>query len=400
MGPLTVQGGSALRPELNERLTRVGKGTPAGQLLRRFWMPVAASGELTEAKAKVRVRIMGEDLLLFRDGSGRLGLVEEQCPHRSASLFYGFIEDDGVRCAYHGWKFDCSGACIDQPFEEADGPLKDESGTTSYPVQELSGLIWAYLGPQPQPLLPKWDVLIREDGQRAVEILPVLNCNWLQVMENSVDPCHTYYLHAHTLAMKGRGSEGAYYYRPIERLDFAIVENDNWCGVVKQRTYGGDEGEQELGHPVIFPNILLSPQRDYLMMHIRLPIDDTHTKIFRVQFKPNESGKPEAQPDSLPLRQIDSYRGSDGEYHLDTFNSQDAMAWETQGAVTDRSRELLGHSDRGVVLYRRLLRKQIDAVEAGNEPLGVIRDPARAEGIKIEVSSGQARMAKARQMAK
>lgn len=388
-----------MTPDLNERLTRVGKGTPAGELLRRYWMPVAAAAELTEDTPKLRVRIMGEDLVLFRDGEGRPGLVNEQCPHRSASLYYGFIEKDGIRCPYHGWKFDCSGTCIEQPFEPTEKSLKTEATTTAYPVQEFAGLFYAYLGPAPAPSLPKWDVLLREDGARVIEILPVLNCNWLQVMENSVDPCHTYYLHAHTLAMKGKAERAAYYYRPIEGLNFETVEKENWCGVIKQRTYGGEEGEQEAGHPVIFPNTLLSPQRDILMMHIRLPVDDTHTKVFRVQFKPNETGEPESQPEIPPLFVHPSFRGEDGEYHLDSFNSQDAMAWETQGAVTDRSRELLGHTDRGIALFRRLLRQQIDTVEKGGEPKGIIRDPALAERIEIQVSTGQARMAKQRAMA-
>ncbi len=383
-----------MTPELNERLTRVGKGTPAGELLRRYWMPVAAVAELSGDTAKLRVRALGEDLVLFQNSAGALGLVREQCPHRSASLYYGFVEADGLRCPYHGWKFDGTGACIEQPFEQSDNTLKDEASTQGYPVQQFAGLVYAYLGPAPAPLLPKWDVLLREDGTRRVEILPVLNCNWLQVMENSVDPCHTYYLHAHTLAMKGRAERAAYYYRPIEGLHFETVEKVNWCGVIKKRTYGGEQGEQELGHPLIFPNTLLSPQRDILMMHIRLPIDDTHTKVFRVQFKPNETGEPEPQPDIPPLFVHPSFRGEDGEYHLDSFNSQDAMAWETQGKITDRSRELLGHTDRGIALYRRLLRQQIDTVEKGGEPKGIIRDPALAERIDIQISTGQARMAK------
>jgi len=383
-----------MTPELNERLTRVGKGTPAGELLRRYWMPVAPSAELTTAAPKKRIRVLGEDLVLFRDGQGRPGLVEEQCPHRSASLYYGFVEDDGLRCAYHGWKFDCAGRCVDQPFEPENGRLKDKVQAQAYPLQEFCGLIFAYLGPLPAPLLPDWDILRREDGDRLIDMLPVLNCNWLQIMENSVDPSHTYYLHAHTLATKGRAERGAYYYRPIKNLNFEVVKTPTWGGVIKQRVYGGDQAEEERGHPVIFPNMLLSPQRQHLVMHIRTPIDDTHTRIFRVQFTPNDNGRPQPQPAEVPVRYQDSFRNEDGEYHLDTFASQDAMAWETQGQVTDRERETLGSSDRGIVMYRRLLREQIDALAEGKEPIGVIRDPALNNRIKIEVSTGQARMAK------
>ncbi len=115
-----------LKPSENERLTQVGPGTPAGELLRRYWHPIAAAGEVTAEQPKRRVRVLGEDLVLFRDGAGRLGLLEEHCPHRSASLYYGFIEEDGLRCAYHGWKFDCEGACLEMPFEPDDLPLRSK----------------------------------------------------------------------------------------------------------------------------------------------------------------------------------------------------------------------------------------------------------------------------------
>jgi 5,5'-dehydrodivanillate O-demethylase oxygenase subunit len=272
--------------------------------------------------------------------------------------------------------------------------LKEKVKATAYPLQEFCGLIYAYMGPSPVPLLPDWEVMRRDDGKRLIEVLPVLNCNWLQIMENSVDPCHTYYLHAHTLAMKGRADRGAYYYRPIRNLNFEIVKTPTWGGVTKQRIYGGDQAEEERGHPVIFPNMLLSPQREHLVMHIRVPIDDTHTRIFRVQFTPNEDGRPEPQPEQVPVKYQDSFRNEDGEFHLDTFSSQDAMAWETQGPITDRERETLGSSDRGIVMYRRLLREQIDAMAEGKEPIGIIRDPSLNRRIKIEVSTGQARMAR------
>ncbi|MEE8516891.1 MAG: Rieske 2Fe-2S domain-containing protein [Alphaproteobacteria bacterium] len=387
-----------LSKEVNERLTRVGAGTPAGELLRRYWHPVAVEGEISEDKPIKRVRALGEDLVLFRDGRGRLGLLEEHCCHRSASLAYGFVEEDGLRCPYHGWKYDRTGRCLEQPFEPDDSPLKDQVRQIAYKVEVLGGLIFAYMGPDPAPLLPNWDQLLRDDGVRTVFILPRLNCNWLQVMENSVDPTHTYYLHAHTLVLKGKGDKGAYYYRPIEEVNFEIVKQDAWCGVTKQRIYGGEDGERELGHPVIFPTFLLSPQREHIVMHMRLPVDDTHTQIFRYQFTPTEDGSAVAQPDIVPHEYVPPVKNEDGEYHMDTFGSHDAMAWETQGEITNRSREHLGTADKGIALYRRLLSEQIKAVEEGGDPHGVIRDAAINKRIRIEVSSGQARVA--RKMAK
>lgn len=280
------------------------------------------------------------------------------------------------------------------PFEPADTPLKAHARQRSYPVQLLGGMVWAYMGPAPAPELPPWDQLVRDDGVRRIFVLPVINCNWVQIMENSCDPCHTYYLHAHTLVLKGKGGSGAYYYRPIKDMNFEIIEEPNWVGVRKQRIYGGEAAEVEDGHPVIFPNYLLSPQREHLVMHMRLPVDDTHTKIFRYQFTPTEDGHSVPQPDLVPMEIVPSLRGPDGQYHMDTFASHDAMAWETQGAITDRARENLGVSDAGIALYRRLLREQIKRVQDGQDPRGLIRDPKLNTSIQIDVSKGQARVAR------
>lgn len=382
-----------LSHEVNETITQVGVDTPAGEMLRRYWHPIAAEAEISAEKPKLRVRALGEDLVLFRKTTGELGLVEEQCVHRSASLYYGFVEEDGLRCPYHGWKYDCSGACIEQPFEE-NKSLKERIRQPAYPVQVLGGMVWAYMGPLPAPLLPQWDQLLRDDGDRRVFVLPTLECNWVQVMENSCDPCHTYYLHAHTLALKGKGKGGSYYYRPIEKMNFEIIDEPNWMGVSKQRIYGGDQAEEEDGHPVIFPNYLLSPQREHLVMHMRLPVDDTHTKIFRYQFTPTEDGSTRPQPNIVPVEYVPSLRGPDGEYHMDSFGSHDAMAWETQGAITDRARENLSSSDAGIALYRKLLREQIQRVQDGEDPRGLIRDPKLNVNIRISVSTGQARLAR------
>ncbi|MEE8517282.1 MAG: aromatic ring-hydroxylating dioxygenase subunit alpha [Alphaproteobacteria bacterium] len=377
-----------LSDEMNERLTRVGPGTPGGEMLRRYWHPIAVASELTAETPKKRVRVLGEDLLLFRDGQGRVGLIEEQCCHRSASLFYGFIEDDGIRCTYHGWKYDCEGRCIEQPFEPAASPLKDEVGQISYPIEILSGLVFAYLGPKPAPLLPRWSALVRTDVERTIHVLHELECNWLQTMENSVDPTHTYYLHAHNMNLRN-SEEAVFHDRKIKGIDFKVVNEKTWGGIIKKRVYGDVELDDNEGHPVIFPNILLLPPHPNIMMHFRLPVDDTHTQIFRCQFTPSVDGS-EVIQDEITVKYTPSTKGDDGEYHLSTFGSQDAMAWETQGAITDRGREHLGTADRGIVLYRRMLREQIDAVEKGKDPVGTIRDPALNISIEIDLSPQQA----------
>src|SRR4029434_2054456 len=187
---VTKQEWTMLTREENEMLTQVGRGTPAGEMLRRYWMPIACAGELADEKPIRATRILGEDLVVFRDKKGRYGAVGEQCPHRKASLAFGRVDEEGIRCPYHGWNFDCTGKCLEQPAEPLEGGFKDKIKHTAYPVEKLGGLLWAYLGPEPRPLLPRWDVLAWEYGKRWVEKHEMYRCNWLQPMENSGSPSH------------------------------------------------------------------------------------------------------------------------------------------------------------------------------------------------------------------
>jgi 5,5'-dehydrodivanillate O-demethylase len=371
-----------LTQEENELFTRIGRGTPAGQLLRHYWHVVAAASELTEKKPKKRVRVLGEDLVLFRDGRGQYGLVAEHCSHRGASLYYGFVEEDGIRCAYHGWKYDACGKCLEQPFESPEAGFKEKISHPAYPVEKLAGLLFAYMGlPEKRPLLPKWDILTRQDGVRKLEIYQILRCNWLQAMENSVDPVHTYYLHAHTLRMRGN-NQGAYYYRPLSKLDFELVVHPAWAGIQKQRIFAGEEGRVEAPHPLIFPNMLLVPATNSYNMHFRTPVDDSNTQIFHVSFRPSKDGGAVEQPEDPPAEFV-STKNKDGEFHMENFPSQDQMAWETQGAIANRPNEHLGESDRGIIIFRKLLRDQIRAVQNGADPQGINRDPDKDEVIRL-----------------
>ncbi|HEY2990170.1 MAG TPA: Rieske 2Fe-2S domain-containing protein [Candidatus Binatia bacterium] len=368
--------------EENDLLTGVGPGTPGGQLLRRYWHVIAAASELTPQKAKKKIRVLGEDLVLYRDRSGAYGLVAEHCAHRGASLYYGFVEDDGIRCAYHGWKYDACGNCLEQPFETPEVAYKEEIRHPAYPVEKLAGLLFTYLGPpEKKPLLPKWDILTRRDGVRRLEIYQVLRCNWLQAMENSVDPVHTYYLHAHTLRLRGT-SQGQYYYRPLSKLDFELEVHSAWAGIQKRRVFAGDAGRVEAPHPLIFPNMLLVPATNSYNMHFRTPIDDTHTQIFHVRFNPTQDGSAVEQPENPPAEFVRT-KNEAGEFHMENFPSQDQMAWETQGPIANRPNEHLGESDRGIIIFRKFLRDQLRAVQNGGDPLGINRDPAKDEVIRL-----------------
>ena len=364
--------------ETNERMTRVGPGTPGGEMLRRFWQPLCPAGEITPENPKKRVRIMNEDLLVFRDGEGRLACVDEHCKHRGVSLYYGFIESNGVRCPYHGWHYGNDGRCLEQPFERADSNFKNEIKLKSYPVQELGGLIFAYMGPDPQnaPLLPRWDVLVREDGKRDIRVFPVHHCNWVQVQENTADSTHTYYLHGIMDQRMGTNHPfAAYYRRPIVRTEFKPCE---W-GLDKVVEYGGPMPEVEIRPPLIFPNILRIPNGPTEVMHWRVPIDDRSTRVLFVCFTPSKDPavrSPEGAP--VPFVYDPEMKTPDGEYKLDSFFSQDQMALETVGEIYDRTQENLGVSDRGIVLYRKMLLDQIKRVENGQEPsVGVVRDAER-----------------------
>ena len=374
-----------LTKQENERLTRVGPGTPGGELLRRYWQPLFAASELTDKTPRKRLKVMGEDLLVFKNPEGGYSCIEEYCRHRRASLYYGFLEEDGIRCCYHGWKYDWTGQCVEQPFEPKGSKLKDEVRLKSYPVRKLGGLLFTYMGPDATkaPLLPRWDSLVREDGQRFIQMLPIHRCNWVQTQENTVDSVHTYYLHGHMNDVLGLKLDGAEFYkRPIEKYDWSNCE---W-GVTKTLWYGGDKPETEIRPPLIFPNILRIPQGPIQAIHWRVPIDDVTTRIIWLGFLPKEfGGKPMKETDDGPFEYLPDQRLPNGDYKMDGFYVQDQAVWETQGAVADRTLEVLGTTDRGIVLFRQMLDEQIALVEQGKEPtVAVVRDPAKNKIIAFE----------------
>jgi 5,5'-dehydrodivanillate O-demethylase len=374
--------------EENELLTQVGPGTPAGELLRRYWYPVAVAAELSVEKPVKAIKILGEELAIFRlpvdqqnDKKICYGLVGRQCPHRSASLAYGRVEPDGIRCVYHGWKFDVEGRCLEQPAEPPGSSFKERIRHKAYPVQKLAGLLFAYMGPSPAPLLPRYDVYAREDGKRwLVEHGSLLRCNWLQAMENSVDPAHLFWLHRGT----GHLSHMEHY---SEKDEFIPFEHGIW----KRRTTPGKtpgSPEEIDQHPLVFPNILRNVVRGgesgfVHVMQIRVPVDDTNTRLFRVCFTPTETDR--SSPDDDPPLRHEPLRTPDGEYDLKRVAAQDMMAWETQGPVTNRTQEHLGASDEGIIMFRKLLREQIELVQRGGEPLGVVRDPEKNRIIHFNV---------------
>ncbi|WP_298236433.1 aromatic ring-hydroxylating dioxygenase subunit alpha [uncultured Azohydromonas sp.] len=359
-----------LSAEKNRRLTEVGPGTPMGELLRRYWHPVAGIDELERHPVKA-VRLMGEDLVLFKDAEGAYGLVDRHCAHRRADLSYGFVEPGGLRCNYHGWQFDVQGRCVHQPFEEAADPqarAKCKVRLKAYRVQPLAGMLWAYMGPEPAPLLPDWEAFSWANGFVQV-VFSEVPCNWLQAQENSIDPVHFEWMHANW----GRRLRGAGGHAPRHlRLGFEEFE----FGFTYRRI-SEDTDEQ---HPLwTIGRVCLWPNGFFLGDHFewRVPVDDTHMLSVTWSFirVPREA-EPYVQR-SIPSWTSPIKDAATGRWITTHVINQDIVAWVGQGPVTDRSQENLGASDRGIALLRRRLFDDMDAVAQGLDPKGLIRDPER-----------------------
>jgi len=372
-----------LTPEENKRLTEVGPGTPMGELFRRYWLPVAAVSQM-KGRDTLPVRLLGEELVLYRDLSGNYGLIAERCPHRGMSLVYGIPTEFGLRCPYHGWAFNGSGTCVEQPYEDTENPqgrYKDKITTPNYRVAQLGGMLFAYLGPKPVPVLPPWDLFVMDDVVREVGF-SVVPCNWLQIMENSLDPVHVEWLHQHMRNyVVGKLGKPEKQRRPQshKKIGFDVFEH----GIIKRRIIDdGTEQDEDwaVGHPVIFPNFLKSGSTSRPVFQIRVPIDDRKTAYWWYRCYTRASGVPivpQAAEDipffTAPVPQIDA-SGLPQWDILDNNSGQDIVAWITQGAITDRTRESLGRSDKGVVMYRRLLQQALEAVANGADPMNVFRD--------------------------
>jgi 5,5'-dehydrodivanillate O-demethylase len=363
--------------ETNDRLTRVGPDTPMGKLLRHYWQPIGTAVELAQEPVR-KVRLLGENLTLYRSERGEYGLIGERCPHRCLSMEYGIPDQRGLRCAYHGWLFDAKGRCLEQPFEDrtlVENRSKDRISIKAYPVEELGGLIFAYLGPEPVPLVPRWDILVREDLDKVVEIHR-LPCNWLQCMDNAADPVHFEYLHAAygNYQLKKLGRPPAMVQARHVKIEFDRFD----YGIIKRRLLEGeapDVDDWTTGHPLLFPNILAVGNAAAPTLQYRVPLDDTHT----IQFAYRTSVRTaDAAPRPITVKHSNLFN-EDGKIIADSIQRQDMTGWVGQGPISDRTQEHLASSDKGVILYRKMLLEQMERVERGEEPMAVIRDRSENE---------------------
>ncbi|MEJ8812935.1 aromatic ring-hydroxylating dioxygenase subunit alpha [Variovorax ureilyticus] len=360
-----------LTEDKNRQLTEVGPGTPMGEVLRRHWHPIAGIDELDREPVKP-VRLMGEDLVLFKDLGGRYGLVDRHCAHRRADLSYGYVEQNGIRCNYHGWQYDPQGACVAQPFEEHVDPssrMRCKVRLKAYEVRPLAGLLWAYMGPQPAPQLPDWEPFHWPNGfvQAVFSEVP---CNWLQTQENSIDPVHFEWMHANwSRRLRGAPAGDEVGYAPAHvQLAFEDFEH----GLVYKRI----TEDTDANHPLwTIGRVCLWPNGFFLGDHFewRVPIDDGNTLNVTWSFirVPHES-EPFVQKAIptwySPIRDPETDR-----WITSHIVNQDIVAWVGQGRIADRTRENLGASDRGIAMLRRQLFEDIEAVQSGRDPKGVLR---------------------------
>ncbi len=352
-------------------LAHVGAGTPSGELLRRYWHPIALAREATDLPAKVRV--LGEDLILFRDGGDRPGLLYPRCCHRGTTLFYGKVEKDGIRCCYHGWKFDTEGRCLDQPCEPDGGRKRDRVRQPWYPLEERYGLIFAYLGPPAEkPPLPRYSVLEEHDDALAVTATSrtlqtggpeVMHCNWFQTWENVADPLHAPITHG----MISGPQLGDGIAELPDRVFFETADDRVRSNIVRVE---GDIITTAVLE-VILPNVSivpigpLTPEGRASSIGWALPIDDTHTKIFSAQLLPPEMI--DFDSTQMPVFGGQRWKDLDVEGHQRFPGDYEAQAG--QGRITLHSEEHLATSDRGVLMLRKLFRRQLRAVANGQAPV-------------------------------
>lgn len=371
-----------LSAEKNDRLTKVGPGTPMGELLRRYWWPILPARDL--GVWPVQRRLLGEDWVLFRDGQGRLGILEAHCPHRRAALRLGFCEQTGLRCGYHGWLYDADGQCLEQPGEPDGSTFKHRIRARAGKLQELGGLLFAYVGPDPAPLLPRYDLFVQDGVWRDIGHAEV-PCNFLQIMENSVDPHHVEWLHGRygSYLREADGAEPlAVLAKKHVKVAFDVFEH----GILKRRVLEGHTEQDEdwaVGHPLVFPHMLRIGGGGLSFFQIRVPIDDGTTwHVWYQTYRPTGRTVPPQAPEDVPVYEVPLY-DERGEFIRDYVDGQDIMAWVTQGRVADRTREHLGKSDLGVIVLRRLFQEQIDRVEEGLDPICTYRDPSENEHIAL-----------------
>jgi len=410
-----------LSKEDNELLTRVGPGTPMGDLMRQYWVPALLSEELPAPGCPpVRIRLLGESLVAFRTGTGEVGLLEHACPHRGASLFFGRNEADGLRCVYHGWKFDVAGRCIDMPSEPPESTFKHRVRATAYPCRERNGVVWAYLGPRATPPpLPDLEPNMLPAGTWTVAAV-LRECNWLQALEGDIDTAHLGFLHLGAIPVDAAtpGTFSEYTLRDrAPRYQVAVTDYGTMYGAY--RPAGADTYYWRIAH-FLLPFYTMPPVGvlgHKIVVRAWVPMDDEHTMFIMMGPRPTTGsgtsngstttfegatlGRPPLLPNTTdwygrwrPVanstndylidrekQRTRSYTGIDG------IHMQDQAITESMGPIVDRSKERLSSSDTMIIKTRQVLLQAVKALRTtGATPLSV-DDPSvyrvRAGGVVL-----------------
>jgi phthalate 4,5-dioxygenase oxygenase subunit len=400
-----------LSQEDNTLLTRVGRGTPMGELLRRFWLPVLLSWELEADGPPERVRLLGEDLLAFRETGGGVGVIDERCPHRRASLYFGRNEAGGLRCIYHGWKVDVRGQCVDMPSEPPESNFKEKVRVKCYPVAERCGVVWVYMGPRPTPPpLPDLEWLGLPESH-AVFSKRVQYSNWVQGLEGDIDQSHLSFTHSRLHAGDGvTGPGGSSLVDQIRKMDthpqFEVLDTEYGTLIGAGRNAPGDMKYWRITQQMMPFHTITGPYGEDPMRNWRawVPIDDENVFVIGCSFHPHRpltdderehvaaprgtwtiSPELRAPRTSAPfgrwrplpdlgndffqdreLQKKETYSG------IREFWAQDAAPQLSMGKIADRAEERLGTSDLAIIAVRkRLLREARALAEEGEEPAEV-----------------------------
>ncbi len=372
-------------PEPDAELTRVGPGTPCGELMRRYWQPVCLSADLNDLPKPVK--IFGEDLIAFRDGDGRAGLLFFRCSHRGSSLEYGRVEARGLRCCYHGWLYDVEGNVLEMPLEPTANPFLKQIQHPCYPVREFGGLVFAYMGPLEKiPEFPLYDVWQKDGGKLTARMGPrvggPVNCNWLQAEENLMDALHTFWLH--TRHSGAQFPSQAYGMNPDE---LKYEETDMGMRFVLTRKLANGKWWELIWEMIMPLNVHLvytdepKTERVHAVTYC-VPVDDNHQLGASIRWIPEDGH------DQVSGREKLSPAGrQDQSYEYTQRHPDDKEAVESQGPIALHGLEHLVSSDRGVVMFRSLLRKAIAAVRSGDDPKGIFRDAAQARFVVTSAGS-------------
>jgi phenylpropionate dioxygenase-like ring-hydroxylating dioxygenase large terminal subunit len=397
--------------EQNELMTRIGPGTPAGRLLRRYWQPVALVDEMQGERPVKAVRLFSENLVLYKTAAG-YGLMQRHCPHRGADLAYGRIEADGLRCSFHGWKFDATGKCVETPAEPAGSRLCEHIRTVSYPVVEKSGILFAYLGEGAAPAFPHFDCFVAPDAY-TFAFKGYWDCNWLQALEVGIDPAHASWLHKYfededTAASYGKQFRGvpadsdlpiSKVLREYDRPEIRVERTEYGMRLQTLRRISDAQTHIRVTN-ILFPQAFVIPMNaEMTITQFHVPVDDTGCywySIFTSFAGPVDKKTMREQrlksypaPDYRPVfNRENSWGFNADEQKSKTFtgmgfdiNIHDQFACESQGPIADRTKENLGSTDKGIVLYRRILLDCLKKNEEGQTPLMVL-DESKAEQLK------------------